>query len=125
MLLDDSLAGEAVGARTKGRQGSGSLFHRVQKGRLGPLLALALIRGPERPGLRIIGISGQRPTQSQHRAHAVEQRVVHLGVHRETAILKPLDQMHLPQRTVPVQQRAVQPRGQLQELANPPRVGQR
>ena len=51
--------------------------------------------------------------------------MVHLGVHRETTVIKSLDQMHLPQRTVTVQQRAMQPRGEFQEFSHPARVGQR
>ena len=50
---------------------------------------------------------------------------MHLGVHRKAAVLESFDQMHLPQRAVPVQQRAVQTRGELQELTHPARVGQR
>ena len=58
------------------------------------------------------------------RADAVEQGVVHLGVHREPAVVESFDQMHLPQRAVPVQQGAMQTRGELQEFTDPARVGQ-
>ncbi len=46
---------------------------------------------------------------------------MHLGVHREAAVVEALDQMGFPQRAMPVEQAAVQPRGQLEQLADSPR----
>ncbi len=70
-------------------------------------------------------IGGQRVLHPAQRGHAVDHRVVDLAVHREPATLHALDQLHLPQRPPPVQQRAVQPAGQLEQLPVPPRPRQR
>lgn len=48
-----------------------------------------------------------------------------LDVHREASVAEPFDQVRLPQRPVPVQKPAVQPRRQLQQFAYPTRRGQR
>ena len=50
---------------------------------------------------------------------------MHLGVHREASVVEALDQVGLPQRTVPVEQGAVQPGGQLEQFADPARGRQR
>ena len=47
-----------------------------------------------------------------------------LGVRRETVALQALHQRELPHGTVPVEQVAVQPGRQLEQLANPARAGQ-
>ena len=47
--------------------------------------------------------------------------MVHLRVDREASILEALDHMCFPERTMPIEQIAVQPGGQLQQLAHPSR----
>jgi len=47
-----------------------------------------------------------------------------LDVDREPAVLQALDEIRLPQRAVPVEQCAVQPRRQLQEIPHPTRTRQ-
>ena len=44
--------------------------------------------------------------------------MVDLGVDRKAAVFEALDEARLPQRPVPVEQRAVQPRRQLEQLAD-------
>ncbi len=51
--------------------------------------------------------------------------MVEFAVEGESAIAQPLDEVGFPQRAVSVEQTAVPPRGQLQQLADPPRRGQR
>jgi hypothetical protein len=51
--------------------------------------------------------------------------VVHLGIGGEAVVLQAFDHGVLPQWPVPVEQRAVQPRGQLQQLTHPALTGQR
>ena len=55
----------------------------------------------------------------------VDQRVVHLAVHGEPAVVQPLHHVQLPQRAVPIEQAGVQPGGQLEQLADPSRRRQR
>ena len=62
--------------------------------------------------------------QQPHRRDAVDQRVVHLRVERDPAVAQPLDQVGLPQRSLAGQPGAVQPRAQLQQLADAARPGQ-
>src|SRR5689334_20669263 len=45
-----------------------------------------------------------------------------LGVDGEAAVFEALDEMRLPQRPAAVEQRAVPPRRQLEQLANAPRA---
>ena len=54
--------------------------------------------------------------QHPQRRDAVDQRVVRLEVDGEPAVVEALDQVHLPQRTVPVEQGGVQPRAQREQL---------
>ena len=62
--------------------------------------------------------------QQVQRGHAVHQSMVQLGVSREASVLQSFDDMGLPQRAMPVEQAAVQSRGQLKEFANPSGCGQ-
>ena len=76
-------------------------------------LALLRVRGavPGHPKVGVLRVGRQRSAHGLHRRDAVEQRVVHLGVHGEPTVGQTLDQVRLPQRPVPVEQGAVQPRG--------------
>ena len=73
------------------------------------LLALRPER-PRHPHLAVVGVRRHRPDREALGGDAVEQRVVDLGVHREAAVVEALDEARLPQRPVPVEQGAVQPR---------------
>jgi hypothetical protein len=57
--------------------------------------------------------------------HAVDQHLVRLGEHGDPAPLEPLDEVDLPQRTVPVQRAGDDPRHQLEELVGRPGARQR
>ena len=88
---------------------------------LGPsgLLRLPRRQGPRHPHLGVVGILRQRAHGELEGRDAVDERVMHLGVDRETAVLQAFDDVRLPQRAMPVQQGAVQPRHQLQQVAHP------
>ncbi len=79
-------------------------------------------RGQAVAGIRVLA---ERALHEPQRRDAVDHRVVDLGVDRDPAVLQALDDVHLPQRSVPVQQRAVPPRRQLQQLADPARAAAR
>ena len=51
--------------------------------------------------------------------------MVELRVHREAAVTETFDQMRLPQRPMPVEQRSVQPGREFQQFAHPSWRGQR
>ena len=51
--------------------------------------------------------------------------MVELAVEGEPAVVETLDEVRFPERTVPVQQTAVPPRGQLEQFADPPWSRQR
>ena len=67
----------------------------------------------------------QHALQQPHRGDAVDEGVVGLGVHRDPAVAQALDDVRLPQRPLPGEPGAVQPRAQLEQLADPARLGQR
>jgi hypothetical protein len=56
---------------------------------------------------------------------AVDARVMHLGVKRHLAVLEAVDDEHLPQRAAAVEQRGMQPRHVLLQLAVGAGLGQR
>ena len=56
---------------------------------------------------------------------AVDQDLVGLGEQRDPAVLEPLDEVHLPQRTVGVEPARHDPRGQLAQLVHRARTRQR
>jgi len=73
----------------------------------------------------VVGIGAERALQQVERGDSVDDGVVHLGVDGEASVVESFDEMHLPQRPVPVEQAAVQPGGELEKLAHPSRGGQR
>ena len=66
-------------------------------------------------------IGGQAPFEESQRRHPVHHRVMQLGVDGKPPVGQSLDQVRLPQRPVPVEQRAVQPRDQREQFPDPAR----
>ena len=79
---------------------------------------------PEGPHSTLLGIGAQRAQDQPDAADAVDQRVVHLHVHREAVALEALDQVDLPERPVQVELVAVQSRDEDPELALAAGMGQ-
>ena len=80
--------------------------------------------GPHGGHPALVRVRAHRARQQPHRGDAVDQRVVGLGVERHPAVAQPLDQVRLPQRPLAGEQGAVQPRHQVEELADPPGLRQ-
>ena len=80
---------------------------------------------PDRLHVGVLGVGRQRPLHELQRGDTVDQRVVELAVEGEPAVVQPLDEVRFPQRAVSVEQAAVPPRGQLEQLADPSRRRQR
>ena len=74
---------------------------------------------------RLSGSVRHHALQQPHRRDAVDERVVDLRVDRDPAVAQALDQVRLPQRPLAGQPGAVQPRAELEQLADPARLGQR
>ena len=74
---------------------------------------------------RAVGVRGEDALQQPHRRDAVDQGVVELGVHRDPAVAQPLDQVPLPQRPLGGQAGRVQPRAELEQLADAAGLRQR
>ncbi len=122
------------GARQRGHQ-PGGLAQHVQgtvqdRGRqvdlrafTGP--AFGQVRRPRRGHVAPVGVGAVGARQQPQRGHAVDQGVVHLEVDRVPAVVEAFDQVDLPERTVPVEQRGVQPRAQRQQFQHPARARQR
>ena len=87
------------------------------------VLATARLELPRHAQFVVVGIGSQRALHQPLGRDAVDQRVVHLDVQRVAAVVEPFDEMRFPQRAVPVEQGAVQPRRQLQQIANSPGLG--
>ena len=70
-------------------------------------------------------VGGEAAGKQPHPAVTVDERVVHLDVHREPVALEPLDDVQLPQRPGQVERVAVQPRDEHAELRarRPERAG--
>ncbi len=84
------------------------------------------LRAPGRRHVALVGVGAQRRSASSRIAEiAVDEGVVGLGVHRDPAVAQSLDDVRLPQRPLPGQPGAVQPGAELEQLADPPRLGQR
>lgn len=58
-----------------------------------------------------VGVAGECPLQQSLGADAVDEGMVHFGVHADPVVREPFDQMHFPQRPMAVEQRAVQSGG--------------
>ena len=80
---------------------------------------------PDRLHIGVLRVGRQRPLHEPQRGDAVDQRVVELAVEGEPAVAEALDEVGFPQWAVPVEQTAVPPRGQLEQLADPTRRRQR
>ena len=97
--------------------------------RLGLVAGLLGLRagpgGPHRRHAALVGVGAHHALQQPHRRDAVDQGVVQLRVERHPAVAQALDQVRLPQRPLAGEAGAVQPRAQLQQLADPAGLGQR
>ena len=87
--------------------------------------AAGAVASPRGPACCAVGVGRQHAREQPHRGDAVDERVVGLGVHRDAAVAQALDDVRLPQRPLPRQPGAVQPRAELEQLAHPARLGQR
>ena len=123
LLFHQRGAGQRPCRRSKRRNGFGRLPQRLQPGPDGRMAAAR--QTPDWPQLRIIRIGRQCALHQLQHGHTVDQRVVELAVEGEPTVVQPLDEVCLPQRAVPVEQAAVQQRGQLEQIADPPRRRQR
>ena len=86
---------------------------------------LARRQRPRRHAVAGIGILAERALHQPHGRHAVDQRVVDLAVDRDAPVREPFDDVRLPQRTVPVEQRPVPAGRQLEQLADAARLRHR
>ncbi len=103
----------AVGAGGRGRLGARA-----------PGAAGGVLGRPGRRHVPFVGVLGEHALDQPHRRDAVDERVVHLAVHRDPAVAQSLDQVDLPQRPLEREPRAVQPAAQLEQLAHPARLRQ-
>jgi hypothetical protein len=73
----------------------------------------------------LVGVGAEDALEQAHRGHAVDEGVVGLGVHRDPAVAQALDDVRLPQGTLPGEPGGVQARAQVEHLADPPGLRQR
>ncbi len=80
---------------------------------------------PRNPRLGGIRIGIERAVQQTKASHTVHQRMVQFRVHREPSTFDPLDEVHLPQWPMPVEQSAVKPGHEGEQVRGPSRRGKR
>ena len=126
VALADDLVGDLEASRHEaGDVARGPSPERTRASGSKPFLSPEDFSGRQRPRWQAVSsvrVLAERTLHEAQRRDAVDHRVVDLGVDRDTAVLQSLDDVDLPQRSLPVQQRAVPARGQLQQLADPPRA---
>src|ERR1700687_4936313 len=84
--------------------------------------------GRQIPGhsqLGVVGVSRQGALRQLQRRYTVDQGMVKLDVDREAAVVEALDKVGLPQWAMPVEQRAMQTRRQLKQVADAARGRER
>lgn len=79
---------------------------------------------PRSGHIALLGVFTERVAQHLHRGDAVGNCVMDLGVDSEASVAQALDEVHLPQRPAPVEERFVQPRAQRHQLGLGARSGQ-
>ncbi len=86
--------------------------------------AAVVLDGPGRRHVAAVRVGREHALDQPHRGDAVDQGVVHLGVHRDPAVPQALDQVDLPQRPLQGEPGAVQPPAELEQLADAARLRQ-
>ena len=122
----------AAAASAPRQHGVGGAAHRVERRctatrrRPGPPRATSPVDEPARPRPPLVGAERRAARASRSSStcaevdgvHAVDQRLVGLGEHRDPAVLEALDEVDLPQRPVPVQRPGDDPGHQLAQLVH-------
>lgn len=114
----DGVSGQPSGRRENGgREGRQTVARRVGHTGRPPGALRQVPRDTCLVGVRI-GVQGaMQETKSRHTVH---QRMVQFRIHREPSAFDTFDEVHLPQRTVTVEERAVQPGDQREQVGRPP-----
>lgn len=73
--------------------------------------------------MSIVRIRREAAVPRLNSRHTIHERVVRLHVHGNSAVGETFDHVRLPQRPMPIEQRAVEHGGQLEQLADSTGLG--